>query len=125
MFRRQHCGFDHTCDRRSNIVLKLKNIRELGIEAIRPEMGTCRRIKQLRANADPISSLADRAFQHIQDPKLSADLFHVYCSPLEREARIAGDHKEPADTRQSGDDLLDHAIDKVPLLRVATQVLER
>src|SRR5262249_55709611 len=88
-------------------------------------MYTGRRVKQLRANADAISSPANRAFQHIQDPKLSADLFHVHCSTLVSEARISGDHKEPADTRQSGDDLLDHAIDKVPLLRVATQVIER
>src|SRR5262245_38798541 len=98
MFRRLQCGFDYTCDRRCNVVLKLENVRELGIEAISPEMGTGRRVKQLRANADAISSPANRAFQHIQDPKLSADLFHVHRSTLVSEARISGDHKEPADT---------------------------
>jgi hypothetical protein len=69
----------------------------LGIEAIGPEMGTGSRVKQLRANADAISSPANRAFHHIQDPKLPADLFHVHCSTLVSEARISGDHKEPAD----------------------------
>jgi len=70
----------------------------LGIEAISPEMGTGRRVKQLRANADAISGLANRAFQHIQDAQLSPDLFDIDGSALVGEARISGDHKEPADT---------------------------
>src|SRR5215469_8795016 len=98
VLRRLQSRFDDARNRRCNVVLKLENIRELGVEAVGPEMGTGRRVKQLRANADAISSPANRAFQHIQDPKLSADLFHVHCSTLVSEARIARDHKEPADT---------------------------
>ena len=85
-------------NRRCNVVLKLENISEFGIEAISPEMYTGRRVKQLRANADAISSPANRAFQHIQDPKLSADPFQVDGLAFVSEARIAGDHKEPAYT---------------------------
>src|SRR5215469_4310752 len=98
VLRRLQSRFDYARDRRCNVVLELENIRELGIEAISPEMGTGRCVKQLRANADAISSPANRALQHIQDPELSADLFHVHCSTLVSEARISGDHKEPADT---------------------------
>src|SRR5215471_8477181 len=97
MFRGYQCRFDHTRDRRRNIILKLEDICELGIEAISPEIGAVGRIKQLHSNADAVSSLPNRAFQHIQDAKLSADLLYVYGSILVGKARISGDYKEPAD----------------------------
>src|SRR5215470_14212582 len=88
-------------------------------------MGAVGRIKQLRGYADAVSSLANGALQHIHDPKFFADLFHVHRPTLVGEARIPGDHEEPTDARQRGDDLLDLAIRKIPLFRVTTQVLER
>ena len=41
------------------------------------------------------------------------------------EARIAGDHKQPADARERGDDFLDHAVGEIFLLRLAAQIGER
>src|SRR5215469_271330 len=125
MFRSLQCRFDHTRDGRGDVVLELENILEFSIEAISPKMGAGGRIKQLCGNADAVSTSANGAFQEIQDPKLAADLFYVHYSTLVGKARISGNHEEPADARQCGDDLLDHAIGKVTLRRVATQVLER
>src|SRR2546423_149633 len=57
--------------------------------------------------------------------ELAPDPFHVDGLPLVDEARIAGDDKEPSDTGKRGDDLLDHAVREILLLRIAANVLER
>src|SRR6516225_4705624 len=126
MFRRLQCRFDHARDGRGDVVLKLEDIFERAIEPVGPEMGAGDRIKQLRGYADAVSGgLANRAFQHVQDPKFSADLLHVHRPTLVGEARVSSDYKEPVNARQGGDDLFDHAIGKIALLWVTTQILER
>src|SRR5215472_15241455 len=107
IFCRLQRWFDHARNARCNVVLEVKDIANRAVEVFGPEMSVSGCVKQLRGNADTISSLANRALQHIQNPKFSADLFHVHCSTLVGEARIAGDHKEPADARQCGNDLFD------------------
>src|SRR5262249_40342685 len=87
---------DDAHDGRGDVILKLEDILKRAIEAISPEMGAVDRIKQLRGYADAIPSLANRAFQHIHDPKFFADLRHVHRSIPVGEARIPGDHEEPA-----------------------------
>ena len=62
MLRRLQCRFDHTRDGRGDVVLKLEDILERAIEVIGPEMRAISRIKQLRGNANAISSFANRAF---------------------------------------------------------------
>src|SRR6476660_7612851 len=100
MFSRLQCRFDYARNGRCNVVLQVKDILKRGIKAISPEMGARRRIEQLRSNADAVSSLTNRPFQHRQDAKLSADQFHVRCSTLVGEARISGDHEEPPDAAE-------------------------
>ena len=56
--------------------------------------------------------------------KATADKAYVYRPALVREARISRDHEQPAEPRQAGNDVLDHPISKVLLLRIATQVRE-
>jgi len=40
-------------------------------------------------------------------------------------ARIPSDHEQPANAREGGDDLLDHPVSEIFLLRIAAQVVER
>src|SRR5262249_1227965 len=68
--------------------------------------------------------LSHRAFEHIAHPELSPDPLHIDGLALVGEARIAGDDEEPFDTRQRGDDFLDHAVGEIFLVRVAAHVLE-
>ena len=82
-------------------------------------------VDQLRGDAHPAAALPDRAFEHIPHAELAPDLLHIDRSTLVGEARIAGDDEEPADARERGDDLLDHAVGEIFLLRVAAHVLER
>src|SRR5438105_10502949 len=84
--------------------------------------GRC--VDQLPGNAHPVTALAYRAFEHITNAEFTADALHIDCLALVGEARIAGDDEQPADARQRGDDLLDHAVDEIFLLRVAAHVLK-
>jgi hypothetical protein len=67
-------------------------------------------IDQLCVDAYPVSALSYRAFQHVADAELTADLLNIDRLALVREARIAGDNEQPADAGERGDDLLDHAV---------------
>src|SRR5208282_2751657 len=57
--------------------------------------------------------------EHIADAEFAADLLHLDYLALVGEGRIAGDDEEPPDARQRGDDLLDHAVGEIFLLRIA------
>jgi hypothetical protein len=83
------------------------------------------RVDQLRRDAYAAGRFAQRAFEHVSDTQFPADLFHIDGLAFARKARIARDHEEPADAAERSDDLLDHAVGEILLLRVATHVLER
>src|SRR5262245_16383115 len=87
-------------------------------------MGTSCGVDKLPSDPHPASGLADTAFENVADSKLSPDLLHIDGPAFEGEARIAGDDEEPAHPRQSGDDLLGHAVSEVFLFAVAAQVIE-
>src|SRR5262245_41037293 len=87
---------------------------------MRPRRG----VNELPADAHSASRFADATFEDITHPQFTADLLHVHGSPLVGEAGIAGDDEQLTETRQSRNDFFDHAIGKVLLLTVATQVLE-
>ena len=72
----------------------------------------------------PCAGLADRAFQHIAHTKLSPDFFDIDRPAFVGKARISGDNEEPFDAGQRGDDLLDHPIGKILLIRIGAQIDE-
>src|SRR6516164_6004325 len=82
-------------------------------------------IDQLPRNADPLTSPAHRAFEHVSDAEFLTDLLRIDHLAFVGEARVAGDDEQPADARERGDDLLDHAVGEIFLLRIAAQILER
>src|ERR1700720_637921 len=88
-------------------------------------MRTGGRVDQLRGDAHPIAVFANRAFEHVAHAELAPDLLHVDRLALVGEARIAGDDEEPADAGERRDDLLDHAVGEVLLLRAAAHIGER
>ena len=65
------------------------------------------------------AGFAHRAFEDITDIQFAANLFHINGLALVHKARIAGEDEEAADARERGDDLLDHAVGEILLLRVA------
>src|SRR5262249_13887850 len=84
--------------------------------------GCC--VDKLPCNADPIGRFPDTAFEQVAHAQLTAHLPNVDGLALVSEARIARDYKQPPDTRQSSNDVLDHAVSKVFLLGIAAQVGE-
>src|SRR5262249_39219837 len=87
-------------------------------------MHSSRGVNELTANPDPASCFADTTFEDVAHAQLAADLLNVHGPPLVRKAGIACDDEETAKARQSRNNFLDHAISKILLLAVATQVVK-
>jgi len=124
-FGRLQCRLDDAGDTDGDFVLKFEHVFERAIEAVGPEMRSSLGVNQLRGDAHPVPALADRAFEDIADAEFAADLLHVDRLALVGEGRIPGDDEEPANTGEGRNDLLDHPVDEIFLLRVAAHVGER
>ena len=108
-----------------DLILQVENVVQRAVEPVGPEMRAGLRFDQLRGDAQAIARLAHAAFQHIAHAEFAPDLPDVDGPALVDEARIARDHEQPFDPRQAGDDVLDHAVGEIFLLRIAAHVLER
>ena len=104
--------------------MKLEHVFDQAIEAVGPQMRAGFGVDQLRGDAHAVAALAHRTFEDIAHSEFAAHLLHVDGAALVGEARIAGDHEEPADAGERRDDLLDHAVGEVFLLRVAAHIGE-
>ena len=82
------------------------------------------RVDQLAGDPHPIARPADAALEDVAHAELAADLLDVDGFALVGETRIARDDEEPADARECGDDLLDHAVGEVFLFRIAAHIRE-
>src|SRR6266851_748401 len=82
------------------------------------------RVDQLAGDAHALASLAHRPFQYVPDAQLAPDLLHVDRLALVGETRISSDDEQPADLGERRDDLLDHAVGEILLLRIAAHIGE-
>jgi len=76
-----------------DFVLDLEHVFEQVVEADGPKMRSARGIDQLCGDAHPPASFPNRAFEHVANAKLAADLLHVDGLALVGKTRIAGDDK--------------------------------
>ena len=81
-------------------------------------------IDELSRDAHPVCRFANAAFQHVAHPKLAPDLLHIDGAPLVGEAGVAGDDEQRLEMRQRRDDVLDHSVGEIVLLRIAAHVGE-
>ncbi len=88
-------------------------------------MRAARCIDHLPGHANAAASLAHAAFEHITHAKLAADLLHVHGAALVGEGRVARDDEQPVDAGKARDDVVDHPVGEIRLLRIAAQVRER
>ncbi len=106
-------------------ILQVEYVFHRTVEAVGPEMRAGLRLDQLGGDPHPIAALPHAAFEHIAHAEVAADLLHIDRLTLVGKGRVAGDDEQPADAREGGDDLLDHAVGEIFLLGVARQVLKR
>ena len=76
-------------------------------------------IDELGGDAHVIAILAHAAFDDVADAEFFADLLQMDGFALVGERGVAGDHIEPAQLRQRGDDVLADAFGKIFLLGLA------
>jgi hypothetical protein len=82
-------------------------------------------VNELPRDPYTICQLAHASFEYVTHTQLTADMLHVDGSALVGESRIPRDDEKPSDTREAGNDVVDHAIAEIFLLWVAAHVLKR
>jgi hypothetical protein len=125
VLRGKDLRFDRGNDHRGDLVLDREDVGNGAIVTLGPDMRAGRGIDELARNAQAIAGLANASFQNILHAKVSGDLADVGGLSLVGEARIAGDHEEPPQLRQGGNDIFCDAVAEIILLRVSAHVLER
>ena len=106
-------------------VLQVEDVLHLGVEAVGPDVSTGLCLDQLADDANVRADSTDAALEHVAHAEFAPDLLHVHGPALVGEAGTARDDEEGPHARQRGDDVVDHPVGEVLLLRVATEVLER
>jgi hypothetical protein len=124
-FRLAEVGFDGADDVEGQFILQFEDVAQRAVVALGPDMRAGFSFDQLRSDADPVAGPAQTAFENIAHAQLAAGLLHVDGAALVDKGRVAGDHEQPFDPRQPGDDVLDDAVDEILLLRVRTHIVER
>src|SRR5262249_28895139 len=113
-----------TDDSERDLVLEGEDIVKRTIVSFGPEMDTGFRLYELTGDTHSVGALANATLQHVTDAEFTADLFHVDRATPVDEARVPRDDEQPFNARQASDDVLDHAVAKIILLRIAAHILE-
>ena len=109
---------------RHDLILQLEQVGHVFLEAVGPEMRAGFGVDELRVDAHPVLVALHRAFEHIADAELLADLLGVDVLALVGEGRVAGDDEAVADARQVGRQILGDPVGEVVLVRVVREVGE-
>src|SRR6187200_1819782 len=80
-------------DAARNVVLQLKNIRQVAVESIRPKMPAGRCVDKLTRYSNLLPGFPNAAFEDIPNAQLATYMPHINGLPLVRKARISRDYK--------------------------------
>ena len=111
-------------DAAGDLVLQGKQIADVALEPLGPQMRAGLGIDQLGVDADLLGRALDAAFKHIAHAQLAADLLGVDRLALVGERGIARNHEAARDPRQIGRQILGDAVGKILLLGVVAQIVE-
>ena len=117
------CSCSH--DRLGDLALDRKDIGDVAVIALRPELRVGARIDQLGGDAHAVGQPMHRPLEHMRDAELLSDLAPV----ARRVARIllhaqAADHLQVGDLREVRQDLALDAVREERVLLVAAEILE-
>src|SRR6185437_3568340 len=100
-------GADHG---ERDLILDGEQIADGSVVSLSPDIRPVCSISELCVDAEAIGVAPHAALQNIANAELAADLLEVGDAAPPDEAGIARDHEQPPDTRQPGDDVIDHTI---------------
>jgi hypothetical protein len=105
-----------------DLVLCLREVGAIGVEAIRPDMRAALRIDELNVYSNLVGRPADAAFEDVPDTKLPANLSRIGGFALKGEGRVASDHKASGNPRQIRCQIVGDAVGEIFLIGIAGQV---
>src|SRR5262249_13587882 len=88
-----HLRRDGTNYARGNVVLQVKDVLQLAIKAIRPQVRSRRGINELRCYPNSIGRFAHAALKDIPDAQITTHVLYVHSLVLVDKTRVAGDHE--------------------------------
>ena len=122
--RRLDAAAQRRDDGRRHLVLDGKDVLQLAVVALRPDMRLGLAVDELHGDAHAIRRLAHAAFDHVVDAEVPRDLLQLHRLALVHEHGVAGDDEQVAEARQLGDDVLGQPVGEELLFRVAAHVEE-
>jgi signal transduction histidine kinase len=92
------------------LVLKLEDVGEIPVIALRPKMPAGCGVNELGGDADAVAGAADRPFEHRCDTEFAPNDPDVRTLVLVSEARVARDHHKSGNLGKVGDDVFGDAV---------------
>jgi hypothetical protein len=117
-------GIQRVGELRYDLILHIEQIGDRFVEALGPQVIGCFSIDKLHVNPDPIAAPLDRAFEHVANVQLAADLLEINRPALVGKCGVATDHERAPYARQVCGQGLGHTVDEVVLLGIAAEVGE-
>lgn len=109
----------------SNVILERKNIAQIAIVGLGPEVLLIGKSNELSRNANAVSGMQDGAFDDGINAKFAGDLRERLLRALVLHDGGAGNDTQSGKLGESGDQFVGHAFGEVLLFRIARQVFER
>ncbi len=105
--------------------MQLEQVGDVLLEAVGPEMRARFRVDELRVDAHAVLVALHRAFEHVANAELLADLLGVDGLALEGEGGVARDDEAVADARKIGGEVFGDAVGEIILGGIVGEVGER
>ena len=124
-FEFQHPWLNRKDDTFRDAVLKIEYLREFTIDPIRPDMISGGGLDELSRHADTVTRFTNTPLEHVADAEFAAHLSNVHRLILVCETRVSGNDKQPPNSTEGSDNVLDDSVGKILLLAITTHVCER
>ncbi|MEY9374294.1 hypothetical protein ABIA10_000164 [Rhizobium leguminosarum] len=106
------------------MVLEGEDVADAVFKMIGPEIGRGHAVDQLHIDTHLPAFPPDAAFEHVAYSELRRHLSHIDAASLVNKGGMARDDRKGAEARKGGDDLRHHAIGKIILVDIATEIDE-
>ena len=124
LFFRQQLELQRLDDGLRNLVLQRKDVGEVAVVTLGPDLPARGPVDELRRDAHPVAGATHASLKHVTDPELAGGVAHIHMAVLESEHGVARRHPQRRHLAQVGDDVFTDAVGKIPLFLFAAVVGE-